>query len=42
LDENRLSLVHATADIILNTAEKLITPGNGSILTYDQLLLATV
>ena len=39
-DENRLSLVHATASS-LNTAEKLITLGNGSTLTYDQLLLAT-
>ena len=39
-DENRLGLVHATATA-LNTAENLITLDNGTILAYDQLLLAT-
>ena len=39
-DENRLSLVHATATA-LNTAENLVVLDNGTTLAYDQLLLAT-
>jgi NAD(P)H-nitrite reductase large subunit len=39
-DENRLSLVHATATA-LNTDEKLLTLDSGTTLTYTHLLLAT-
>ncbi|GAB2871823.1 NAD(P)/FAD-dependent oxidoreductase [Hymenobacter ruber] len=39
-DENRLALVHATATV-LHTAENRLILDNGTMLAYDQLLLAT-